>query len=520
MRHLYVADIDGPLQFPEASEFFVRSAPTRIFDGQLTHCSQGTASPLRLTCSLFLSNKPRHVARLARPIHKSWNRTLTSPHHERLLASISARAAHVGVIGLGYVGLPLAIAAARAGFSVTGFDIDPGKIVALDAHTSYIAAVPDAVLAEQATANRFRSTTDFGRLGSCDVIVICVPTPLTKHRDPDLSFVEKTSRAIAATLKPGQLVVLESTTYPGTTDGVVRTILEETGLKSGTDFFVGFSPEREDPGNPVYETTSIPKVVAGDGPLAASLMELFYAAVVKTVVPVSSNATAEAVKLTENIFRSVNIALVNELKIVYEAMGIDVWEVIEAAKTKPFGYMPFYPGPGLGGHCIPIDPFYLTWKSREYELPTRFIELAGEINSAMPRHVVSRLAEALDRHAGKALSRSKILVIGLAYKKNVPDIRESPSLRLIELIEERGGRCEYHDPYVAEIPSTREHGALKGRRSVALDEQSIRQFDAVLVATDHDRVDYAALASASPLIVDTRNVFHRQGLTGGHIVKA
>ncbi|MCY1230335.1 UDP-N-acetyl-D-glucosamine 6-dehydrogenase [compost metagenome] len=241
---------------------------------------------------------------------------------------------------------------------------------------------------------------------------------------------------------------------------------------------------------------------------------------VKTVVPVSSNATAEAVKLTENIFRSVNIALVNELKIVYEAMGIDVWEVIEAAKTKPFGYMPFYPGPGLGGHCIPIDPFYLTWKSREYELPTRFIELAGEINSAMPRHVVSRLAEALDRKAGKALSRSNVLVVGLAYKKNVPDIRESPSLRLIELIEERGGRTSYHDPYVAEIPPTREHGALKGRRSVSLDAQTVAAFDAVLIATDHDQVDYAALAASASLVVDTRNVFYRNGLTGEHIVKA
>lgn len=445
---------------------------------------------------------------------------MTSPHHQSLLSSISARSARVGVIGLGYVGLPLAIAAARAGFSVTGFDIDPAKIVALDAGRSYIAAVPDTVLAEECAAGRFRSTTDFQELSGCDVIIICVPTPLTKHRDPDLSFVEKTSRAIAATLRPGQLVVLESTTYPGTTDGVVRAILEETGLKSGIDFFVGFSPEREDPGNPIFETVSIPKVVAGDGPQAATLMEQFYSAVVKTVVPVSSNATAEAVKLTENIFRSVNIALVNELKIVYEAMGIDVWEVIEAAKTKPFGYMPFYPGPGLGGHCIPIDPFYLTWKSREYELPTRFIELAGEINSAMPRHVVSRLAEALDRQAGKALSRSNVLVIGLAYKKNVPDIRESPSLRLIELIEERGGRTAYHDPYVAEIPSTREHGSLKGRRSVTLDKGTVGEFDAVLVATDHDQVDYAALAAWAPLIVDTRNVFHRNGLTGSHIVKA
>ncbi|MDX0068719.1 nucleotide sugar dehydrogenase [Sinorhizobium meliloti] len=451
---------------------------------------------------------------------QNWTPILTSPHHDRLLESISGRTARVGVIGLGYVGLPLAVAVARSGFHVTGFDIDPGKIVALDAGSSYIEAVSDEALAREAGAGRFRSTTDFSDLGFCDVIIICVPTPLTRHRDPDLSFVENTSRAIADCLRPGQLVVLESTTYPGTTDGIVRSILEETGLKSGTDFFIGFSPEREDLGNRAYETTSIPKVVAGDGPMAAGLMERFYAAVVTTVVPVSSNATAEAVKLTENIFRAVNIALVNELKVVYEAMGIDVWEVIDAAKTKPFGYMPFYPGPGLGGHCIPIDPFYLTWKSREYELPTRFIELAGEINSAMPRHVMARLAEALDRREGKALSRSAVLVIGLAYKKNVPDIRESPSLKLIELIEERGGKAAFYDPHVEEIPSTREHMALKGRRSVVFDEATVRGFDAVLIATDHDAVDYAALADWSPLIVDTRNVFARLGLAAEHIVKA
>ncbi|OHV79884.1 nucleotide sugar dehydrogenase [Ensifer sp. LCM 4579] len=445
---------------------------------------------------------------------------MTSPHHDRLLESISAHAANVGVIGLGYVGLPLAIAVARSGFSVTGFDIDPSKIVALDEGRSYVEAVTDNALGREAAAGRFRSTTDFAGLGLCDVIVICVPTPLTRHRDPDLSFVENTSHAIAKTLRKGQLVVLESTTYPGTTDGVVRAILEETGLKSGADFFLGFSPEREDPGNRAFETASIPKVVAGDGALAAALMERFYGAVVASVVPVSSNATAEAVKLTENIFRAVNIALVNELKVVYDAMGIDIWEVIEAAKTKPFGYMPFYPGPGLGGHCIPIDPFYLTWKSREYELPTRFIELAGEINSAMPRHVVGRLAEALDRRQGKALSRSSVLIIGLAYKKNVPDIRESPSLRLIELIEERGGKASFHDPHVDEIPSTREHLSLKGRRSVPLDEDTIRRFDAVLVATDHDAVDYAALARWAPLIIDTRNVFARRGLLAEHILKA
>ncbi|MDX0583422.1 nucleotide sugar dehydrogenase [Sinorhizobium medicae] len=456
------------------------------------------------------------------PHHRqqNWKPILTSPHHDRLLESISRRTACVGVIGLGYVGLPLAVATARSGFQVTGFDVDPGKIVALDAGRSYIEAVEDEALARESEAGRFRSTTDFSDLGLCDVIIICVPTPLTRHRDPDLSFVENTSRSIAASLRPGQLVVLESTTYPGTTDGIVRLILEETGLKSGADFFIGFSPEREDPGNRSFKTTSIPKVVAGDGPLAAALMERFYAAVVTTVVPVSSNATAEAVKLTENIFRAVNIALVNELKIVYDAMGIDIWEVIEAAKTKPFGYMPFYPGPGLGGHCIPIDPFYLTWKSREYELPTRFIELAGEINSAMPRHVVARLAEALDKREGKALSRSSVLVVGLAYKKNVPDIRESPSLKLIELIEERGGKAAFYDPHVEEIPATREYMALKGRRSVVFDEATVRSFDAVLIATDHDAVDYTGLAGWSPLIVDTRNVFARRGLAAGHIVKA
>lgn len=445
---------------------------------------------------------------------------MTSSPLENLSGKIATRKARAGVIGLGYVGLPLAITLARSGFAVTGFDIDPDKIVALDAGRSYIEAVTDAALASEAKTGRFHSTSDFAQLATCDVIVICVPTPLTKHRDPDLSFVEATSRSIAASLRPGQLIVLESTTYPGTTDDVVKTILEETGLKSGIDFYLGFSPEREDPGNRDFHTATIPKIVAGDGEAARNLMQAFYGAAVKTVVPVSSNATAEAVKLTENIFRSVNIALVNELKVVYAAMGIDIWEVIEAAKTKPFGYMPFYPGPGLGGHCIPIDPFYLTWKSREYELPTRFIELAGEINSAMPRYVVSSLAEALDVRAGKALSRSRVLVIGLAYKKNVPDIRESPSLRLIEIIEERGGRADYHDPFVAEIPTTREHMTLKGRKSEDLTEANVRSYDAVLISTDHDGIDYAALAKWAPLIIDTRNIFAKLGLVGKHIVKS
>ena len=424
------------------------------------------------------------------------------------------------MIGLGYVGLPLSVAIARAGFPVSGFDIEARKVESLNSGQSYIEAVTSTALAGHVASGRFRATADFAELAVCDVIIICVPTPLTKHREPDLSFVRNTAGTIAKHLRLGQLIVLESTTYPGTTDDVIKPILEETGLLSKTDFFLGFSPEREDPGNRSFEVATIPKVVAGDGVEAATLVQAFYQSVVKTVVPVSSTATAEAVKLTENIFRSVNIALVNELKVVLGAMGIDIWEVIEAAKSKPFGYMPFYPGPGLGGHCVPIDPFYLTWKAREYELPTRFIELAAEINTAMPRHVVDELAKALDRRCGKALSRSRILIIGLAYKKNVPDIRESPSLRLIELIEEWGGKAEFHDPHVTEIPTTREHMAIKGRRSVELTEAALKEFDAVVVATDHDAIDYQVIADHALLIVDTRNVFGRLGLARETVVKA
>jgi UDP-N-acetyl-D-glucosamine dehydrogenase len=440
--------------------------------------------------------------------------------YERLLEKISSRNARAGIIGLGYVGLPLAIATARGKFAVTGFDIDAEKVIMLNGGESYIEAVPSFALQAELTSGKFRATADFAELAECDVIIICVPTPLTRHREPDLSFIRNTTSAIAKHLRSGQLVVLESTTYPGTTDEVVKAILEESGLRAGTDFFVGFSPEREDPGNRNFEVATIPKVIAGDGPDAAALMEAFYTRVVKSVVPVSTTSTAEAVKLTENIFRSVNIALVNELKVIYEAMGVDIWEVIEAAKSKPFGYMPFYPGPGLGGHCVPIDPFYLTWKAREYEIPTRFIELAGEINSAMPHHVVARLAEALNLRSGKALSLSRILIVGLAYKKNVPDIRESPSLRLVELIEERGGKVEFHDPHVSEIPATREHMGLKGRRSIELTETALKKVDAVIVATDHDAVDYRTIAEWAPLIVDTRNVMDRRGLDRANVVKA
>jgi UDP-N-acetyl-D-glucosamine dehydrogenase len=438
----------------------------------------------------------------------------------QFLSALETRTAVAGVIGLGYVGLPLAAAAARAGFSTIGFDVDASKPPLLNAGKSYIAAVSDNDLRACVDAKRFVATTDFDRLSECDVVIICVPTPLTRYREPDLSYIESTARAIASRLRRGQLVVLESTTYPGTTTEVLKPILETSGFVSGEDFFVGFSPEREDPGNPSFETVTIPKIVAGEGVDASLLISKFYGAVVKTVVPVSSPAAAEAVKITENIFRAVNIALVNELKIIYTAMGIDIWEVIDAAKTKPFGFMPFYPGPGFGGHCIPIDPFYLTWKSREYELPTRFIELAGEINISMPRYVVDVLAKSLDRRLGIALSSAKILIIGLAYKKNVPDIRESPSLRLMELLEERGATVEYHDPHVDEIPSTREHSALRGRRSVPLTHESLSTFSAVLIATDHDAVDYKSISENSGLIIDTRNVMARKGYDGSNVIKA
>jgi UDP-N-acetyl-D-glucosamine dehydrogenase len=375
-------------------------------------------------------------------------------------------------------------------------------------------------MAEALGGGRFEATADFERLSEPDAILICVPTPLTRHREPDLSFVVNTANVIASGLRKGQLVVLESTTYPGTTQDVVRPILERRGLLSGADFFLAFSPEREDPGNPHFGTSSIPKVVGGDGPDALHVAQALYDALVVKTVPVSSPATAEAVKLTENIFRSVNIALMNELKVVYDAMGIDVWEVIEAAKTKPFGFMPFYPGPGLGGHCVPIDPFYLTWKAREYDVATRFIELAGEINTRMPHYVVERLARAVDGRARKPFAGSRILILGIAYKKNVDDVRESPSLRLIELIEERGAACDYHDPFFPEIPPTRDHAALAGRRSVPLDPPALCAYDAILIATDHDEVDYRAVVAHASLVVDTRNACEKAGIRDAKVVKA
>ena len=439
---------------------------------------------------------------------------------EALVTRYHERTAVVAVVGLGYVGLPLVRALILAGFRVIGLDVDPRKIEALKCGEAYIKHLPAAIFSDATKKGRFTPTTDFKFLSEADAILICVPTPLTSHREPDLSFVEDTARSILANLRVGQLIVLESTSYPGTSRDVIKPILQASKLVSGKDFFIAYSPEREDPGNIKFSTSEIPKVIGGDGEDALKLADALYSAFVRQTVPVSSLETAEAVKITENIFRSVNIALVNELKVLYSEMGIDVWEVIEAAKTKPFGFMAFYPGPGLGGHCIPIDPFYLTWKAREYGLATRFIELAGEINTTMPRYVISRIVDELNARTGRGLKGAKILVIGLAYKKNVDDTRESPSFKLIELLEDQGASCEVHDPFVPIIPNTREHPDLTGRKSVPLNRETISRHDVVLITTDHDSVDYQMLASSAKLVIDTRNACVRAGAVGANIVKA
>ncbi len=437
-----------------------------------------------------------------------------------LLALLEAGKARVAVVGLGYVGLPLAVASAEAGLATVGFDVDCAKVDALNQGRSYIAGVSDESLAETIAARRFVAVSSPERLAAADVICICVPTPLGPHREPDLSFVERTADMLAAVVRPGQLVVLESTSYPGTTREVLAPRLARSGLSLGEELFIAYSPERQDPGNAVHTTRRIPKVVAGDGEAATRLAAAFYARVVDEVVTVSSMETAEAAKITENVFRAVNIALVNELKVVFDAMGIDVWEVIDAAATKPFGYMPFQPGPGLGGHCIPVDPFYLAWKARAFEVPTRFIELAGEINRAMPAHVVARLERAVGDAVGLPLSRARVLVLGLAYKKNVADLRESPALKLIDLLLPRAGAVDFHDPFFEAIPPTRDYAHLAGRRSVPLTTETVAAADAVLVATDHDGIDWPLVAKGARLVVDTRNVMDRLGLSPQVLVKA
>lgn len=412
---------------------------------------------------------------------------------------------NVAILGLGYVGLPLGLQFARNGVHVIGLDIDPAKVEAINSGCTYIKHITAESIAVQVTAKRLSASTDFSRAKQADAIIICVPTPLNKNREPDISFVVNSGRAIAPHLRRGALVVLESSTYPGTTDTDLREVLEAgSGLKAGTDFHLAFSPEREDPGNPDSKVAHIPKVVGGLTPACLARATEVYSRAIKTLVPVSNCRAAEATKLLENIFRGVNIALVNELKLVYAAMGIDVWEVINAAKTKPFGFMAFYPGPGLGGHCIPIDPFYLAWKAREYGQVTKFIELAGEVNAAMPVHVVNRTAEALNARR-KSVNGSRVLLVGLAYKANVDDMRESPTFVLMDELKRRGAEVAYADPYIPVITPTREHGHWTGTKSIEWRREVVAGFDAVVIATAHASVNFKELAEWAPLIIDTRN---------------
>lgn len=417
--------------------------------------------------------------------------------------AILNKSAKIGVIGLGYVGLPLIRAFVGAGYRTMGFDLDRTKVDRLLAGQSYIEHIPSEWVQEWIQGGCFEPTSQMTRLAEPDALLICVPTPLSETRDPDLQFVEATARQIGAVLRPGQLVVLESTTYPGTTRNVVLPILAAGGLKPGEDFFLAFSPEREDPANPSYTARTIPKVVGGLEPNSYQLAELLYGQAVVRVVPASSCEAAEASKILENTFRAVNIALVNELKILFDRMGIDVWEVIELAKTKPFGYQAFYPGPGLGGHCIPIDPFYLTWIARKYGMSTRFIELAGEINTGMPDYVIRRIVEALN-DIGKPLQRSKVCVLGVAYKRDVDDARESPSFVLMEMLLARGARLTYNDPHIAHLPRVRQHD-LPAMDSQSLTAEFLADQDLVLIATDHSAYDYEFIVRHAPLVVDTRN---------------
>lgn len=434
----------------------------------------------------------------------------TPPAALGLRRAIDDKTATVGIVGLGYVGLPLALTFAEQGFPVLGFDVDATKVKALEAGGSYLDHIAAERVAARVADGRLQATVDFDRLAEADAILLCVPTPLTPQREPDMSFVVRTTEEVAARLRPGQLIVLESTTYPGTTDELVRGILEKGRLTCGKDFFLAFSPEREDPGNPSFSTSNIPKVVGGIDPVCGDLAAALYdAALSGGTVRVSSARTAEAAKLTENIFRAVNIALVNELKIVFDQMGIDVWEVLDAAETKPFGFMRFDPGPGWGGHCIPVDPFYLSWKAREFGVSARFIELAGEINVAMPHYVVSKLQGALNQR-GQAVKGAKVLVLGLAYKKDVADPRESPAFEILDLLLGLGAEVSYHDPHIPDAPAMRNWPDLPALHSVELSDEVLRSTDAVLVVTDHAAVDYPRVRELAPLVVDTRGVYRNR----------
>jgi UDP-N-acetyl-D-glucosamine dehydrogenase len=425
---------------------------------------------------------------------------------DALRARISARAATVGIVGLGYVGLPLALAFAERGFKTIGFELSAQKLEDIGAGRSYIASIADTRIAAMRTEGRLEATPDFSRLAECDAAIICVPTPLTEVREPDLSYVISATREIAKTLHRGQLVVLESTTYPGTTDRVVKPLLGDSGLIAGEDFFLAFSPEREDPGNINFSTTTIPKLVGGCDPVSAELAHLLYEQAIAQVVRVSDAATAEAAKITENVFRAVNIALVNELKVVYERMGINVWEVLDAAATKPFGFMRFNPGPGWGGHCIPLDPFYLSWRAREVGVDTKFIELAGEVNRAMPTYVVDQLQHALNERC-KPIKGSAVMLLGVAYKKDIGDSRESPAYPIVQRLLKLGARLSYHDPYIAELTDLHSHPSMVALKSTPLTAETLSHCDAVVVVTDHTQVDYELVLKHAQLIVDTRGVY-------------
>ena len=433
---------------------------------------------------------------------------------------IAHQEARIATVGLGYVGLPLALTISEAGFPTTGIDLNESRVAAINAGERVISYFAADRIRDAVAGGRFGATADFAVLQDIDVVLICVPTPLSPAREPDLSYVVRAAEGIAQWLRPGQLVVLESTVWPGATAAVVKPILERRGLKAGEDFFLAFSPEREDPGNHKFDTKSIPKIVGADDPRSRELIDMFYSRIVARTVPVSSLATAEAVKLVENSFRTVNIALVNELKVALEAMGVDVWEVVRAASTKPFGYMPFYPGPGIGGDCIPVSPVYLSWRARDVGSGLPIVDLARLNNDTAPDLIAGRVAVELSKQDGKTIKDARILVLGIAYKKDIEDTRESPALAILNRLEAMGARCDYHDPYFPVMPVTRDHPALAGRVSADLTESSLGAYDAVLVTTDHTAVDYALVGRCARLLLDTRNAFDSRGLAvSGRYVK-